>query len=164
MPNEHIEKLWDQLFDIGDEYGIMPAGLGARDTLRLEMGFCLYGNDIDETTSPMEAGLGWITKLKKGVFNSSEIFKHQKEVGVSKKLIGFKLKERRVPRHDYRILNEEGGLIGRVTSGTMSPSLEYPIGMGYVETKYAMPGTVIQIEINNKLFAAEIVKIPFVQL
>ncbi|HMY84896.1 MAG: glycine cleavage system aminomethyltransferase GcvT [Saprospiraceae bacterium] len=164
MPNEHIEKLWDQLFDIGDEYGIMPAGLGARDTLRLEMGFCLYGNDIDETTSPMEAGLGWITKLKKGVFNSSEIFKDQKEVGVSKKLIGFKLKERRVPRHDYRILNEEGGLIGRVTSGTMSPSLEYPIGMGYVETKYAMPGTVIQIEINNKLFAAEIVKIPFVQL
>ncbi|KXK18383.1 MAG: glycine cleavage system protein T [Candidatus Parvibacillus calidus] len=86
MPNEHIEKLWDQLFDIGDEYGIMPAGLGARDTLRLEMGFCLYGNDIDETTSPMEAGLGWITKLKKGVFNSSEIFKHQKEVGVSKKI------------------------------------------------------------------------------
>ncbi len=164
MPNEQIETLWDKLFAAGEEFGIMPAGLGARDTLRLEMGFCLYGNDIDETTSPMEAGLGWITKLKKGDFNSSDIFKSQKETGVSKRLIGFKLNDRRVPRHDYRILNEEGNQIGRVTSGTMSPSLEYPIGMGYVEAAYAKPGTTIQIEINNKLFAAEIVKIPFVQL
>jgi len=162
--NEAVELLWDKLMEAGEEYGIMPAGLGARDTLRMEMGFCLYGNDIDETTSPLEAGLGWITKLKKGKFNSSEIFEAQKAEGLSRKLIGYELKDRRVPRHGYRILTADGEEIGVVTSGTMSPSLGYPIGLGYVKTTHSKPGSQINIEINNKLFEATIVKLPIIQL
>lgn len=162
--NQQLEKLWDALIEAGQEYGIVPVGLGARDTLRLEMGFCLYGNDIDDTTSPIEAGLGWITKLKKGAFSSSEIFVRQKEEGVTKKLVGFRLNDRRVPRHGYRILSADGQEIGHVTSGTMSPILEYPIGMGYVSTEYSKAGSQIFIEINNKLFEATAVKIPFVQV
>lgn len=162
--NQQVEKLWDALIEAGQEYGIVPVGLGARDTLRLEMGFCLYGNDIDDTTSPIEAGLGWITKLKKGEFNSSEIFVQQKEKGVTKKLVGFRLNDRRVPRHNYRVLSADGHEVGHVTSGTMSPILEYPIGMGYVSTEYSKAGSEIFIEINNKLFGATVVKIPFVQI
>ncbi|MCO6462118.1 MAG: glycine cleavage system aminomethyltransferase GcvT [Saprospiraceae bacterium] len=162
--NEDALKLWDALMDAGEEFGIMPAGLGARDTLRMEMGFCLYGNDIDDTTSPMEAGLGWITKLKKGSFNSSEIFEAQKRDGIKRKLIGFKLKDRRVPRHGYRILDSENNPIGEVTSGTMSPSLGYPIALGYIATEHAKPGNTAYIEINNKPFEAQIVKLPIIQL
>lgn len=164
VENSHVEKLWDALIEAGSEFGIAPVGLGARDTLRLEMGFCLYGNDIDDNTSPLEAGLGWITKLKKGVFNSSAFFNNQKESGVGKKLVGFKLNDRRVPRHGYKIKSEDGGEIGVVTSGTMSPILEYPIGMGYVQTANSKPGSKIFIDINNKLFEATVVKVPFVQI
>ncbi|HQW70362.1 MAG TPA: glycine cleavage system aminomethyltransferase GcvT [Saprospiraceae bacterium] len=162
--NQYADKLWDALIDAGQEYDIMPVGLGARDTLRLEMGFCLYGNDINDTSSPMEAGLGWITKLNKGTFNSSEIFKKQKAEGVEKKLVGFKLSDRRVPRHGYKIKTEDGNEIGEVTSGTMSPILEYPIGMGYVSTNLSKEGNIIYIDINNKLFPATIVKLPFVNI
>ena len=162
--NANVEKIWDALMEAGADYNIMPVGLGARDTLRLEMGFCLYGNDIDDSTSPLEAGLGWITKLKKGNFNSSDFFTEQKEKGTSKKLVGFKLSDRRVPRHGYKIKNETGDEIGEVTSGTMSPVLEYPIGMGYVETGSSKTGSTIFIDINNKLFQATVVKVPFIQI
>ncbi len=160
--NQFVEKLWDALISAGAEFEIMPVGLGARDTLRLEMGFCLYGNDINDTTSPLEAGLGWITKLKKGPFNSSGLFSQQKNEGVNKKLVGFKLSDRRVPRHGYKIKTSDGNEIGEVTSGTMSPVLEYPIGMGYVLTDQSKTGNSIYIDINNKLFAATIVKLPFI--
>ena len=162
--NANAEHLWDAIMDAGAEFDIMPVGLGARDTLRLEMGFCLYGNDINDTTSPLEAGLGWITKLKKGAFNSSDLFNKQKEEGVTKKLVGFRLNDRRVPRHGYKIKDEGGNEIGEVTSGTMSPVLEYPIGMGYVDVANSKPGSTIFIDINNKLFQASVVKVPFVQI
>lgn len=161
--NEDLKTLWDALMEAGREAGLIPAGLGARDTLRLEMGFCLYGNDINDTTSPLEAGLGWITKLKKGDFNGSDIFKNQKATGVSRKLVGFRLSDKRVPRHGYPICDEQGNTIGVVTSGTMSPSLGYPIGMGYVPTDMTSAGTKLNISINGKLFPAEIVKLPFIK-
>lgn len=160
--NQHVEKIWDALMEAGAEFGIMPVGLGARDTLRLEMGFCLYGNDINDTTSPLEAGLGWITKLKKGAFSSSDTFNQQKAEGVKKKLVAFKLSDRRVPRHGYKIRTSDGTEIGEVTSGTMSPILEFPIGMGYVDTEQSKLGNTINIDINNKLFPATIVKLPFI--
>ncbi len=141
--------------------GITPAGLGARDTLRLEMGYCLYGNDITDTTSPLEAGLGWITKLKKGDFNSSDIFKQQKEDGLKRKLVGFTLDDRRVPRNGYTIENEAGDAIGEVTSGTQSPSLDQPIGMGYVEMAYSKSGTPIWICRGKKRFDAIVTRPPF---
>ena len=159
--NDQMPTLWKRLYKEGKKHGLVPVGLGARDTLRLEMGYCLYGNDIDDKTSPLEAGLGWITKLAKGPFNSSEIFAKQKEDGLEKKLVAFKLDGRRVPRHDYVIEDESGKQIGRVTSGTMSPSLEHPIGMGYVEKSLAKTGNNIFINTGKKALKAEIVKLPF---
>jgi aminomethyltransferase len=161
VPAEHLEHLWQSVMQAGKEYEIQPAGLGCRDTLRLEMGYCLYGNDIDDTTSPLEAGLGWITKLNKGEFNSSSIFSKQKQEGLVKKLVGFEMKDKRVPRHGYNICTQEGTPVGVVTSGTMSPSLEKPIGMGYVPSDMASVGQTIWIEIGKKYQEATIVKLPF---
>lgn len=157
--NHQVEQIWKKVFEAGAEYGIKPIGLAARDTLRLEMGFCLYGNDIDKTTSPIEAGLGWITKFNKEFINS-EALKKEKEEGPKRKLIGFELTEKGIPRQGYEI-TKDGKTIGKVTSGTMSPSLGKPIGMGYVETSYSTPGTEISIQIRNKPVAAVIVKTPF---
>lgn len=159
--NDQMPTLWDRLMHVGNKHGLVTVGLGARDTLRLEMGYCLYGNDIDDSTSPIEAGLSWITKLGKGDFNSSEIFKAQKENGIDKKLVAFKVEDRRVPRHDYEIQDAEGNKIGRVTSGTMSPSLGYPIGMGYVQKAFAKKETEIFISTGKKSLKATVVKLPF---
>lgn len=158
--NEHAEKIWDAIFNAGEEYGIKPIGLGARDTLRLEMGFCLYGNDIDDTTSPLEAGLGWITKFTKEFTNSKNLLA-QKEAGIKKKLVGFEMIDRGIPRHDYQIVNESGENIGRVTSGTQSPSLQKAIGMGYVNNEFAKEGTEIFISIRDQKVKAKVVKYPF---
>lgn len=155
-------NLWNKLFEAGEYWGIKPIGLGARDTLRLEMGFCLYGNDIDETTSPLEAGLGWITKFSKQ-FTASDILKEQKERGARRKLIAFELEERGVPRSHYDILDEAGRKIGHVTSGTLSPSLNKGIGLGYVEAAYASVGAKIYISVRNKSLSAKIVKLPFIK-
>jgi aminomethyltransferase len=161
VENQNALALWDIIVEKGQKYELQLAGLGCRDTLRLEMGYCLYGNDIDDTTSPLEAGLGWITKLNKERFTQKENLLHQKEKGVSRKLVGFVLEDRRVPRHDYPILNLNGTSIGKVTSGTMSPSLNYPIGMGYIDSSEAKIGNNIQISMGNKLLPAKIVKLPF---
>lgn len=158
--NEDAEEIWKRVFKAGADYGIKPIGLAARDTLRLEMGFCLYGNDIDDTTSPIEAGLGWITKFSKDFINS-ESLKEQKEKGPSRKLIGFELEERGIPRKEYAINDANGKVIGHVTSGTMSPSLGKGIGMGYVSTEFSDPGNQIFINIRNKDFPAKVVKTPF---
>ncbi len=154
--------LWNAVMEAGAPHGIKPIGLGARDTLRLEMGYCLYGNDIDDTTSPIEAGLGWITKTKKGPFTSRDVFIKQREEGVSRRLVGFELPgERRVPRHGYPILDSDGETIGRVTSGTLSPSVGHPIGMGYVQTAHKAPGSKIYIQAGRKTLAATVVRPPF---
>ena len=146
----------------GKEAGILPIGLGARDTLRLEMGFCLYGNDITDETSPIEAGLGWITKTgTEDDFHSKDIFAIQRAEGIKRKLVAFKVDDRRVPRNGYEIANEAGEVIGTVTSGTMSPSLDIPIGMGYVPKAYAKKGTSIGIKIRSKILQATVVKAPF---
>jgi aminomethyltransferase len=158
--NKDAEHIWNAIFKAGENFGIKPIGLAARDTLRLEMGFCLYGNDINDTTSPIEAGLGWITKFTKN-FTNSEALKKQKEEGVTKKLVAFEVIEKAVPRHDYEIVNEAGENIGVVTSGTMSPSLKKGIGMGYVKTAYAKLGSQIFIQIRNKAIPATVVKLPF---
>ena len=155
------EKTWNALFQAGAAENIKPIGLGARDTLRLEMGFCLYGNDIDDTTSPLEAGLGWITKFTKP-FTNSEKFKQQKEAGVTKKLVGFKMVDKGIPRHDYPIKDSEGRTIGKVTSGTMSPMLGIGIGLGYVEVAFAPPGSVIFIEVRGKALQAIVHKLPLI--
>ena len=160
VKNEDVPQVWDKIFEAGKEQGIKPIGLAARDTLRLEMGFCLYGNDINDTTSPLEAGLGWITKFTKK-FTNSENLKAQKEAGVKRKLVGFELIDRGIPRHDYIINNAEGSEIGIVTSGTMSPSTGKAIGLGYVTTENAAIGTEIFIEVRNKQIKAVIVKPPF---
>ena len=163
VANEHVVALWDAILQAGQTYDIMPCGLGCRDTLRLEMGYCLYGNDIDDHTSPLEAGLGWITKLNKTAdFNSKQILLDQKSQGVSKRLVGFLMKDKRVPRHGYPILDTDGNVIGEVTSGTSSPSLDEPIGLGYVKKEFAKAGTPIMIALRNKNIDAEIVKLPFV--
>ncbi len=161
VANEDSSKLWDAVFEAGKDFDIKPVGLGARDTLRLEMGFCLYGNDINDFTSPIEAGLGWITKTKKGDFNSVDIFKKQREEGIQKKLVGFTVNDRRVPRHGYPIEDADGNEIGEVTSGTSSPSLEIPIGMGYVPKSLSAIGTEIFIVAGKKRLAGTIVKPPF---
>ena len=161
VKNEDLERLWDTVFAAGESYGIKPIGLGARDTLRLEMGFALYGNDIDDTTSPLEAGLGWITKLNKGDFNDAEFLRQQKANGLSRKLVAFEVLDRRVPRHDYLIEDMDGNTIGKVTSGTQSPSLDKPIGMGYVTTAFSKEGSDIQIVAGGKKLAAKVVKLPF---
>jgi aminomethyltransferase len=162
VKNHQVEALWDMIFEAGQKVGIMPAGLGCRDTLRLEKGFCLYGNDIDDTTSPLEAGLGWITKLGKGAFNSSNIFREQKEQGLVKKLAAFVMEERRVPRHGYTVVDTTGKVIGKVTSGGMSPCLEKNIGLAYVPADLAKEGETIGIEFGKKILAAKVVKLPFV--
>lgn len=153
-------KIWDAIFKAGQTQGIKPVGLGARDTLRLEMGFCLYGNDIDDTTSPLEAGLGWITKFNKD-FVSKEIFEKQKTAGVERKLAGFEMVDKGIPRHGYEIKDFSGETIGVVTSGTQSPSLNKAIGMGYVRKDYAAIDTSIFIKVRDKLLQAKVVKMPF---
>lgn len=158
--NNEVEQVWKKVMEAGKEFGIKPVGLAARDTLRLEMGFCLYGNDINDTTSPLEAGLGWITKFTKDFINSENL-KKQKEEGVKRKLIGFELNDRGIPRHDYEIADKDGNIIGVVTSGTMAPSLNKGIGMGYVTIENSTPGTEIFIQIRNKPIAATVVKTPF---
>jgi len=160
--NKHAETIWNAVMEAGKDFGIKPAGLAARDTLRLEMGFCLYGNDIDDTTSPLEAGLGWITKLSKD-FIDSDYLKAQKESGLTKKLVGFELIDKGIPRHDYEIENEEGKTIGKVTSGTMSPSLKSAIGLGYVEKPYFAIDSEIFIVVRNRKLKAKVVKIPFLK-
>lgn len=162
VANEHTEDLWNAVFEAGKAFDIKPCGLGARDTLRLEKGFCLYGNDIDDTTSPLEAGLGWITKLKKpAVFNGQDWMTKQKEAGLTKKLVGFAMQERRVPRHGYLIMDENDTEIGVVTSGTQAPSLDIPIGMGYVPTSHAAVGSKVYIQVGKKNLEATVCNIPF---
>jgi aminomethyltransferase len=155
------EKIWDAVFGAGEAQGLKPIGLAARDTLRLEMGFCLYGNDIDDTTSPLEAGLGWITKLSKENFTSKDIFQKQKEEGVKRKLVGFEMVDKGIPRHHYEIADKDGTSIGYVTSGTQSPSLSKAIGMGYVQTEHAAIDSTIYIKVRDKLLQAKVVKMPF---
>ncbi len=158
--NDEVEQIWNRVFEAGKDFGIKPIGLAARDTLRLEMGYCLYGNDINDETSPIEAGLGWITKFTKNFVNSDNL-KKQKEEGVSKKLIGFELTERGVPRHDYDIVDANGVKIGVVTSGTMSPSLKKGIGMGYVTKEFSKKGSEIFIQVRKKQIPAMVVRPPF---
>lgn len=155
-------SVWTKIFEAGAEFGIKPIGLGARDTLRLEMGFCLYGNDIDDTTSPIEAGLSWITKFTKK-FTDADLFFSQKEKGVSRKLVGFEMIDRGIARGHYEIVNDKNEVIGNVTSGTQSPSLSKGIGMGYVKIDYALPGKEIFINIRNKPYKAQVVKMPFLK-
>ena len=159
--NEDAVKMWDALTEAGEEFGLMPCGLASRDTLRLEKGFCLYGNDIDDTTSPMEAGLGWITKFDKD-FVDKETFAKQKEEGVTRKLVGFEMQERAIPRHDYLVVDAEGKEIGKVTSGTMSPMKNIGIGLAYVAKPHFKVGSEIFIQIRNKSIPAKVVKLPFV--
>ncbi|MCB9359857.1 MAG: glycine cleavage system aminomethyltransferase GcvT [Flavobacteriales bacterium] len=158
--NANAEKIFDAVLEAGKAVNAQMAGLACRDTLRLEMGFCLYGNDINDETSPIEAGLGWITKFSKDFVNA-EYLKNQKENGVSKKLVGFELIDRGIPRHDYEIVDADGNNIGVVTSGTMAPSLNKAIGMGYVKTEFAKAGSEIYISIRNKNIKAQVVKMPF---
>ncbi|HYK45939.1 MAG TPA: glycine cleavage system aminomethyltransferase GcvT [Parafilimonas sp.] len=160
--NNDADLIWDAIFEAGKKEGIKPIGLGARDTLRLEMGYCLYGNDIDDTTSPLEAGLGWITKLNKPTdFTSKEILAKQKAEGIRRKLIGFEMIDRGIPRHDYIIKNKDGENIGKVTSGTQAPSLGKAIGMGYVDVKHAALDKEIFIDIRNNPVKARVAKMPF---
>jgi len=159
--DDAADKIWNAIFEAGAAQGIKPIGLGARDTLRLEMGYCLYGNDIDDTTSPLEAGLGWITKFSKP-FTNSDYFAKQKEEGVKRKLVGFEMLEKGIARHGYDIKDFEGTIIGTVTSGTQSPSLGKAIGMGYVDNKYTAIGAEIYISVRNTLLKAKVVKMPFV--
>lgn len=160
FPNEHANHIWDEIFKAGAPHGIKPIGLAARDTLRLEMGFCLYGNDINDTTSPLEAGLGWITKFTKEFTNSANL-KAQKEAGVKRKLVPFELVDKGIPRHDYEIADANGKTIGIVTSGTMSPSMNIAIGLGYVPTELSAPGSEIYIKVRDKLLKAKVVTLPF---
>ncbi len=160
ITNESAELLWNALLRAGEDHGIHPAGLGARDTLRLEKAFCLYGNDIDDQTSPLEAGLGWITKLNTE-FVGKEAIMAVKEAGIQRRLVGFEMMDRGIPRHDYPILNAEGEEIGKVTSGTQSPSLNKAIGLGYVKVEYKEPDTEIYIQVRKKQLKARVVKTPF---
>jgi aminomethyltransferase len=158
--NGAADKIWNAIFEIGGPQGLKPIGLGARDTLRLEMGYCLYGNDIDDTTSPLEGGLGWITKFSKD-FTAKEIFEKQKTTGIQRKLVGFEMIDRGIPRHDYLIKDAAGNTIGRVTSGTQAPSLGKAIGLGYVTVDHAATDSEIYIEIRNTPVKAKVVKVPF---
>lgn len=159
---ENAMTIWNAVFDAGTEYGIRPVGLGARDTLRLEMGFCLYGNDIDDTTSPIEAGLGWITKFVEGKdFTARKILERQKAEGVSRKLVGFEMVDRGIPRQGYKLTDAEGNEIGHVTSGTMSPTRKIGIGMGYVKTEYSLPSTEIYLDNRGRKLRMKVVKPPF---
>jgi aminomethyltransferase len=158
--NSEAKQVWDKVLKAGADFGIKPIGLAARDTLRLEKGYCLYGNDINDTTSPLEAGLGWVTKFTKDFINADNL-KAQKEAGVTRKLVGFEMIERGIPRHDYPIVDSDGNEIGIVTSGTMSPSLSKGIGMGYVPTELSKPDSEIMVQIRNKQVKAKVVKMPF---
>ncbi|SDX92611.1 glycine cleavage system aminomethyltransferase GcvT [Hymenobacter psychrophilus] len=161
VPNAYAKQVWDAVMEAGQPYGLKPIGLGARDTLRLEMGYCLYGNDITDTTSPLEAGLGWITKFTKD-FTNSESLKAQKAAGVERKLVGFLMDGAGIPRSHYPLVNEAGEVIGEVTSGTQSPSLSKGVGLGYVQTALAAPGTPIFVQVRGKNLPATVVKLPFV--
>ena len=165
VPNEYGDQLWKAVFEAGEPFGIQPIGLGARDTLRLEMGFCLYGNDIDDTTSPLEAGLGWITKFNdvKGDFIDKQYLLDQKAAGLKRRLVGFELVDRGIARHEMPICDAEGNKIGHVTSGTMGPTVKKAIGMGYVDVPFNKAGSEIYIEIRGKLLKAVVVKMPFYQ-
>ena len=160
--NSEVETIWNKVFEAGKAFGIKPIGLAARDTLRLEMGFCLYGNDINDTTSPIEAGLGWITKFTKDFTNRAAI-EQQKILGVSKKLVGFEMIDRGIPRHDYLIADGAGNIIGKVTSGTQSPSLNKAIGLGYINSDFCKIDTEINIMIRDKGIKAKVTKIPFLK-
>jgi aminomethyltransferase len=160
--NEIAEQMWNAIFEAGSEFGIKPIGLAARDTLRLEMGYCLYGNDIDDTTSPIEAGLCWITKFNGHYFIDKDFLLMQQQEGVERKLRGFEMIDRGIPRHDYELTDKDGNVIGRVTSGTMSPILNKGIGMGYVNKAYSAIGTEVYLNVRNKMLKAKIVKMPFI--
>jgi aminomethyltransferase len=162
VKNKDAEKVWNAIFEAGKNWDIKPIGLGARDTLRLEMGYCLYGNDINDTTSPLEAGLGWITKFTKDFINSENL-KKQKDEGVGRKLIGFALQEKGIPRAHYPITNTDGEVIGEVTSGTISPTMGIGIGLGYLKSAYAAPGTEIEITVRNKNLKAKVEKLPLLK-
>ncbi|MGX5855553.1 glycine cleavage system aminomethyltransferase GcvT [Dyadobacter jiangsuensis] len=162
VKNEDAEKMWDAVFEAGAEFGIKPVGLGARDTLRLEKAFCLYGNDIDDETSPLEAGLGWVTKFTKDFINS-EALKAQKEAGLKRKLIGFEMIDRGIPRGHYELCDAEGNKLGEVTSGTQSPTLQKGVGLGYVPTEFSKAGTEIFVKVRDRLLKAQVVKTPFVK-
>lgn len=161
LHNKDAESAWNKIMEAGAEFGIQPIGLGARDTLRMEMGYCLYGNDIDDTTSPIEAGLGWVTKFTKEFVNS-EALKKQKEEGVQRKLVGFHMVERGIPRKDYEIVDAEGNVIGRVTSGTQSPNLGHGIGLGYVDAAFSAPETEIFIAVRKNKIKAVVKKLPLI--
>ncbi|GGC09006.1 glycine cleavage system aminomethyltransferase GcvT [Dyadobacter sediminis] len=162
VDKEDAEKMWNAIFEAGEEFGIKPVGLGARDTLRLEKGFCLYGNDIDDTTSPLEAGLGWVTKFNKD-FISASALKAQKEAGLKRKLVGFEMIDRGIPRGHYELCDADGNKLGEVTSGTQSPTLQKGIGMGYVPAAYSKPDTEIFVKVRDRLLKAKVVKLPFVK-
>lgn len=157
----HAEKVWNAIFEAGQDVNIKPIGLGARDTLRLEMGFCLYGNDIDDTTSPLEAGLGWITRFTKDFTHSANL-KKQKEEGVKRKLVGFKMIDKGIPRHDYQLKDQTGNTIGKVTSGTQSPILGIGIGLGYVTTEFSSPGSEIYVDVRGRALKAVVSKLPLI--
>ncbi|MDQ3536585.1 MAG: glycine cleavage system aminomethyltransferase GcvT [Bacteroidota bacterium] len=161
LPNEHAENVWQKIMEAGAKYGIKPIGLGARDTLRMEMGYCLYGNEINDESCPLEAGLGWVTKFNKSFTNSDKLIQ-KKTSGIKRKLVGFILEEKGIPRTHYKICNAEHEIIGEVTSGTLSPTLHKGIGMGYVNIAHSRPDTEILIEIRNKLFKARVAKLPFI--
>jgi aminomethyltransferase len=163
VDNKDAGKLWDEVFAAGKDFDIKPIGLGARDTLRLEMGFCLYGNDIDDTTSPIEAGLGWITKLKKGDFVGREFCVNHKENGSDRKLVGFVVNDKRPARHGYPVLDADGNNIGIVTSGSTSPSLGYPVGLAYVKTAFSTLDTPIYIDVRGKAIEAKVCSLPFLK-
>lgn len=163
VKNEDAESVWNNIFEAGKDEGIKPIGLGARDTLRLEMGFCLYGNDIDDSTSPLAAGLGWITKFTKD-FTNSEALKKQKEAGVLRKLVGFTMEDRGIPRHDYELEDANGNIIGKVTSGSQSPVLGIGIGMGYVDKEFTAPGTAIYVAIRKRKLKAVVKKLPLIEI
>ena len=162
VKNDDAEKMWNAIFEAGAEFGIKPVGLGARDTLRLEKGFCLYGNDLDDNTSPLEAGLGWVTKFTKDFINSENL-KSQKETGLKRKLVGFEMIDRGIPRGHYELCDAEGNQIGDVTSGTQSPTLQKGIGLGYVPTAYSKPETEIFVKVRDRLLKAKVIKLPFVK-
>ncbi len=162
IPNHVALHAWHHIFEAGKEFDIKPIGLGARDTLRLEMGYCLYGNDIDDVTSPLEAGLGWVTKFTKNFINSEALLQ-QKQAGIQRKLVGFEMVDRGIPRGHYELCDAEGNVLGHVTSGTQSPTLSKGIGLGYVPTAYSKPSSEIFVKVREKLLKAQVVKLPFVK-